>query len=129
MIAIDESLGNAYLLVPGSSAALDLVVRLVFGPLAPGTVVNYHPTALAAWVGLLVTSLNLIPVGQLDGGHILYAVSPVWYRRLRPVVLALLGLLGFLWPGWWLWFGILLLVAWLSARGSIFVPTTSSTGW
>ena len=54
----------------------------------------------------------LIPVGQLDGGHILYAASPRWYRRLRPIVLAALALFGFLWPGWWLWFTILLIIAW-----------------
>jgi Zn-dependent protease len=71
-----------------------------------------HPVLIAAWVGLFVTSLNLIPAGQLDGGHILYAVSPIWHRRLSrvvPVVLLAMGLT--LWTGWVLWGVILLLPA------------------
>lgn len=112
VIEVNESLGSAWLLVPGQSLLAKGLIRLFHGPWEPGMILNYHPFALAAWVGLLVTSLNLIPVGQLDGGHILYATSPRWYRRLRPVVLAALGLSGFLWRGWWLWFGVLLVVAW-----------------
>ena len=112
VVVLDEVPGGLGLLVPGQSVAARFLIYLLHGPLEPGMVLNYHPCALAAWVGLLVTSLNLIPVGQLDGGHILYAASPIWYRRLRPLVLASLALLGFLWPGWWLWFGLLLIVAW-----------------
>lgn len=71
-----------------------------------------HPILIASWVGLFVTSLNLIPAGQLDGGHILYAVSPRWHRRMTfavPVVLLIMGLL--LWTGWVLWAVILLIPA------------------
>jgi Zn-dependent protease len=71
-----------------------------------------HPVLVAAWVGLFVTSLNLIPAGQLDGGHILYAVSPIWHRRMSrivPVVLLAMGLT--LWTGWVLWGVILFLPA------------------
>lgn len=112
IVEVDQALGSPWLLVPGQSLLAKLLIRVLHGPIEPGMVLNYHPSALAAWVGVLVTSLNLIAVGQLDGGHILYAVSPRWYRRLRPIVLAALALLGFLWPGWWLWFGILLIIAW-----------------
>jgi Zn-dependent protease len=71
-----------------------------------------HPILIASWVGLFVTSLNLIPAGQLDGGHILYAISPRWHRRMTfvvPVILLVMGVT--LWTGWVLWGLILLLPA------------------
>jgi membrane-associated protease RseP (regulator of RpoE activity) len=62
-----------------------------------------HPVAVAGWVGLLVTSLNLLPLAQFDGGHILYAMSGRAQRLTAIYVwISLLGF-GFLWPGWWLW--------------------------
>jgi Zn-dependent protease len=71
-----------------------------------------HPILIASWVGLFVTSLNLIPAGQLDGGHILYAISPRWHRRMTFAVPAvLLGMGVALWTGWVLWAVILLLPA------------------
>ncbi len=71
-----------------------------------------HPVLIASWVGLFVTSLNLIPAGQLDGGHILYALSSEWHRRLTYVVPVILVVMGVtLWTGWLLWGIILLLPA------------------
>ena len=99
------------LLVPGHCLALELATRLYYGPLPPGTTLNLHPFALAAWFGLLVTAINLIPLGQLDGGHILYAVSPRWQRRLALPVWAALAALGWsAWPGWILWCAVTLLM-------------------
>jgi Zn-dependent protease len=61
---------------------------------------------------LFVTSLNLIPAGQLDGGHILYAITSQWHRRLTYVVPVILLVMGAtLWTGWVLWGVILLLPA------------------
>lgn len=68
-----------------------------------GMDVLIHPVAWAGWAGLLVTSLNLIPAGQLDGGHIVYVLLGKKARSLLPFILVGLMLLGFAWSGWWLW--------------------------
>jgi membrane-associated protease RseP (regulator of RpoE activity) len=73
-----------------------------------GPDVLIHPVALAGWAGLLVTALNLIPAGQLDGGHILYAVFGKRVRQSLPVIIIFLGILGMFWGGWWLWAALLL---------------------
>lgn len=69
-----------------------------------------HPILLAGWVGIFATALNLIPGGQLDGGHILYAVRPAIHRVISPLIAVSLILLGaFAWSGWLLWGAILFL--------------------
>jgi hypothetical protein len=63
-----------------------------------------HPTAIAAWVGMFATALNLLPGGQLDGGHIIYALAPRLHKHVsRITVGALLPMGLFLWPGWLVW--------------------------
>jgi membrane-associated protease RseP (regulator of RpoE activity) len=62
-----------------------------------------HPVAWAGWAGLLITALNLIPAGQLDGGHILYALFGKRSRIVLPFILIALIILGTVWSGWWLW--------------------------
>lgn len=68
-----------------------------------GKDVIMHPMAWAGWAGLLVTALNLIPAGQLDGGHILYVLLGRKAKRLVPWIIIGLAALGFFWSGWWLW--------------------------
>jgi hypothetical protein len=68
-----------------------------------GMDVMLHPVAWAGWAGLLVTSLNLIPAGQLDGGHLLYSLLGRDAKRFVPAILIVLAALGFYWSGWWLW--------------------------
>ncbi|HEV2483942.1 MAG TPA: site-2 protease family protein [Terracidiphilus sp.] len=71
-----------------------------------------HPVLVAGWIGLFITSLNLIPGGQLDGGHILYAISPRAHKiftNLLPFVLFLAGTV--FWVGWILWGSFLLIPA------------------
>lgn len=68
-----------------------------------GDDVLMHPVAWAGWAGLLVTSLNLIPAGQLDGGHLLYVLLGKKAIRFVPFIIGGLILLGFIWNGWWLW--------------------------
>lgn len=62
-----------------------------------------HPTGYAAWVGLLITALNLLPFGQLDGGHVTYAAFGRIHRLLAWPLLLVLAALGFQWTGWWVW--------------------------
>jgi membrane-associated protease RseP (regulator of RpoE activity) len=71
-----------------------------------------HPVAIAAWVGMFATSLNLLPGGQLDGGHIIFAVSPQAHKKVsRATILALIPMGLFFWTGWLVWAVLLRLVA------------------
>jgi membrane-associated protease RseP (regulator of RpoE activity) len=88
-----------------------LAARVVFFPGLTGTEdIMLHPIAWAAWWGLLVTALNLLPFFQLDGGHIAYAIFGRAHRRWARPMLAGLVLLAAFWPGWALWAAILVLV-------------------
>lgn len=84
---------------------------MTLGPIAEGMDIFVHPIALAGWFGLFVTFLNLLPVGQLDGGHVAYAFVGRWHRLVARgffgivVILAITG-----WPGWLLWIVLLLVV-------------------
>lgn len=98
------------LLAPGHCLLIELCARLFHGPLDSGTYLNLHPMALAAWLGLLATALNLLPLGQLDGGHILYAATGSLQRRLAIPLWLGLGVVGYYWPGWFLWCAIVLLI-------------------
>ncbi len=68
-----------------------------------GTDVFIHPVAFAGWAGLLVTALNLIPAGTLDGGHVIHSLLGDKARKAFPFIVGLLIVLGFYWNGWWLW--------------------------
>jgi membrane-associated protease RseP (regulator of RpoE activity) len=71
---------------------------------SPISGLELHPVALAAWFGMLATSLNLLPGGQLDGGHIVYALAPHWHKRVSLITaLALVPLALFQWAGWLIW--------------------------
>jgi membrane-associated protease RseP (regulator of RpoE activity) len=101
---------NGLILLPGRCLAISLVTWLFHGRLAPGMVLDLHPVALAAWLGLLATSINLLPLGQLDGGHILYAATGRLQRRVAFPLWVVLGLMGFYWAGWLLWCVIVMLI-------------------
>lgn len=75
-----------------------------------GLDVTLHPIAWAGWAGLLVTAINLIPAGQLDGGHLIYVLLGKRASRLIPFVLVGLMILGFVWFGWWIWAVLILLL-------------------
>lgn len=116
-LAIGMSLSKAAPGVAGQSQiqfGYPLIFDLVWSALPmpntiPVSALYYHPVALAAWVGMFATALNLLPGGQLDGGHIIYAVSPRahrWVSRLTVLVLVPLGV--FFWVGWLVWAAVLM---------------------
>lgn len=93
----------------GSSLLFEGLERLVFPGLRETQDVLLHPVAFAGWAGLFVTALNLLPVGQLDGGHVLYGL---FGRRSFYVSWAIAGLLavaGFFFPGWWVLLALLVI--------------------
>jgi len=88
----------------GSSALIAFFSWLVHGPLPEGMDVVLHPLAFSGWIGLLVTSLNLMPVGQLDGGHVAYALFGSRQKYLGWFFVAVIIFLGtFFSAGWLLW--------------------------
>jgi membrane-associated protease RseP (regulator of RpoE activity) len=91
-------------LILGEPLLFKLLSWAVLGHLMPEQNVFLHPVAFAGWIGLLVTALNLIPVGQLDGGHVSYALFPAHHRYISWVCLLLLVVSGILfWQGWLFW--------------------------
>ena len=108
----------------GSSLVLQLAAALSVPGFEPGSAVILHPLAFAGWLGIFVTALNLIPLAQLDGGHILYAVRGRAERGFGVALIAALAALGFVWRGWWLWGAVALLLG----RGRISHPPVLA-GW
>lgn len=107
-ISADEGIGGGLAL--GSSLLLSFLSQITLGLLPDEAHIVMHPIGFAGWIGLLVTAMNLLPVGQLDGGHVVYALFGeryIWISRLALVVILLLGLLRW-WDGWLVW-GVLLL--------------------
>jgi membrane-associated protease RseP (regulator of RpoE activity) len=89
-----------------------LLERIIF----PGTAsadIYLHPVARAAWVGMFATAMNLLPIGQLDGGHILYSFFPARHRAVSKALCILMLPLGFFWTAWFIWAVILW---WLGRR-------------
>jgi membrane-associated protease RseP (regulator of RpoE activity) len=87
----------------GTPLAFRLVEFFSF-PATNPTHILLHPTAMAAWAGLLATAINLLPVGQLDGGHIVYAVlGQRLHRLVSTVLVGVLAIMGFWFWTWWIW--------------------------
>ena len=103
-----EAKGEGWLSL-GDPLLLQLLAR-VFIPEAPS---NYilHPVAFAGWVGMLITSFNLFPIGQLDGGHVVYALFGSRARLIARLALVVFLALGvFFWVGWFVWAALILAV-------------------
>jgi membrane-associated protease RseP (regulator of RpoE activity) len=88
----------------GSSALMAFLSWMVHGPMPEGMDVVLHPLAFSGWIGLLVTALNLMPVGQLDGGHVAYALFGRRQMYLGWAFVAVIAFLGiFASAGWLVW--------------------------
>ncbi|MEM6456730.1 MAG: site-2 protease family protein [Acidobacteriota bacterium] len=96
-------------LVLGEPLLVQWLVHLVHGPIPEGSTVFFGPIAYAGWVGILVTALNLLPIGQLDGGHILYALLR---RRAHAIAwgLMLAAMIAVVVRGLWGWSLLLVLL-------------------
>ena len=92
----------------GTPLLFDALAWLVHGPIPEGQTIVLHPVAFAGWCGLLVTALNLIPAGQLDGGHVVYALLGRWHTKVSVAIGLVLLAMGYWWPGWILWGAIVL---------------------
>ena len=108
-------------LILGEPLFFRLLAYFTFGPLPEGQDIALHPVAYAGWVGIFITALNLIPIGQLDGGHILYALL---LRRAHLVAQALLlaAVIGVVVWGYWGW---MLMIVLLMLMGPVHPPTAN----
>lgn len=104
--------GQSYLMEGNSLlyAAMKFLIHGQWLPSAAGLDVTLNNVAFAGWVGLLVTALNLIPAGQLDGGHALFALFGERVRTVTYVLIAILVLMSFRYVGWLIWAALLYLV-------------------
>ena len=112
IISVAEASSNLSL---GEPLIFKALVYLQFGSLAEGTDVLLHPVAFAGWVGIFITALNLFPIGQLDGGHILYSL--LLRRSHQCSMLILFGCIGgVVFFGYWGWTLMLSLLIWMGAK-------------
>lgn len=102
--------------IPLGDSLVTIALRRLF--VGDPLVIGVHPVAFAGWVGMFVTMLNMLPISQLDGGHVLYAALPRWHERIALAFWMLIVVLGWFWRGWLLW-GLLVL---LLSRGRLGHP-------
>jgi membrane-associated protease RseP (regulator of RpoE activity) len=106
---VDPTPPTGAMLFFGDSLLTGWLTRVIVG--AEPEQVFIHPVGIAGWFGLLVTSLNLLPAGQLDGGHVLYAALGRRTPLVSGVIAAVLVWLAIrLWPGWLLWAAVIVLM-------------------
>jgi membrane-associated protease RseP (regulator of RpoE activity) len=84
----------------GEPLLFRFAAHMVFGPVPDGFTLNMHPMVFAAWFGMLATALNLLPFGQLDGGHITYATLGRWSTPISIVTVAAAIAMTFISPSW-----------------------------
>jgi membrane-associated protease RseP (regulator of RpoE activity) len=113
-------------LLLGEPMLFKSLARFIHGPLAEGTDIVIHPLGFGAWFGMLATALNLLPFGQLDGGHISYAVFGRHAKWLSVITLGVVIGLAFVATSWILMAVLLAAMAWFVGLGHP-VPYDNST--
>lgn len=103
-------------IVFGEPLLFRLLSGLFFGRIPEGSTLVLHPVGFAGWVGLLVTALNLMPIGQLDGGHIAYALLGRRARLLSRIMVAGLVVMGVFFHLTWLFLAVFLVFFELKSR-------------
>lgn len=96
-------------LILGDSLLTNLLTKAYFSSLPKDSEILLHPIAFAGWIGYFVTAINLLPIGQLDGGHIAYALFERKYRFIAYITFIALLEAGLIWSGWIFW-GLLILI-------------------
>ncbi len=104
----------------GTPLIFQILQKLVFGEIQGNKDVLLSPVAFAGWIGFFVTAINLIPVGQSDGGHIAFGLFPRLHRLISSVFVITLFTLGIIfWVGWIVW---AIVIAFLSLRAPSYTP-------
>lgn len=98
------------MMVLGDSLLFIGLTKIVIGSIPDTYGLYLHPVAFAGWIGFFVTSLNLIPAGQLDGGHIAYAILGEKHGWLSKIMIGALVLLGYFFQGWLVWAALLFIL-------------------
>ena len=100
----------------GEPLLLQIAERLIWGIPREGFELNLHPMGVGAWFGLIATSLNLFPIGQLDGGHISYAVLGRKSSNVTLVMIAIALVLTWFSPSWMVWTGLMVVMLFVFGR-------------
>jgi membrane-associated protease RseP (regulator of RpoE activity) len=120
-------------IILGDSIFLILIKRIIHGNIMPGQMIKYSMYAKAGWFGLLITSLNLMPIGQLDGSHILYSLVGKKQVYFGWMAVAAIAMLSFFWPGWILWLGLTFIVLMVAHHdvpdGEALSSAEKAVGW
>jgi membrane-associated protease RseP (regulator of RpoE activity) len=111
VIPLDDIHEQAEMISLGESLLFAFLAKITLNIEPDKYTIILHPIAFAGWVGLLVTSLNLLPIGQLDGGHISYALFGEKHQLIAKIMIPVLIILGiYLWHGWLFWAVLLIII-------------------
>lgn len=111
VISVDEIHHMPEGMALGSSLLFSFLTEMVLNIDPDKFEVILHPVAFAGWIGLLITALNLLPIGQLDGGHIIYALFGERHEMISRITIPALVVMGlFFWMGWMVWAALMIII-------------------